>query len=161
MRTFRQMMYRMKRDSGQPVAIYRVTQATPNFSTGAITPAARTKYDIKRAIVLPLRVNQKFEYDLGFVAANKNFTYGGLFQIGDREVIIDAADLPNDFMLDKENDYIVYDNRRFNIQYFDALDYRVGFYLHLRQTQNQAPHETIEYPFVEWLVPDEMFVGEL
>lgn len=49
---------------------------------------------IRRAILLPTRLHRDFVYDLSFVAANKNFTYGGLFDTSERRLIVDVEDLP-------------------------------------------------------------------
>jgi len=161
MRTFRQMLYRMKRQSGQPLAIYRVTQSTPNRTTGAIAPTSKSKIEINRAVILPVRTNTKFEYDLGFVAANKNFTYGGLFKVGDREILIDYADLPVDFVLNKENDYIVIEGQRYNIEMFDDFGYKIGIYAYIRKTQDQPSYQSVEYTMIEYIVPLEEFEGTI
>ena len=86
------ILYRLKRNYGLP-AILRVVNDSYNLETGVITPA-NTDYTISRAILAPRRSVRDFVYDLSFIAANKNFTYGGLFDADERAIIIDAKDLP-------------------------------------------------------------------
>lgn len=87
------VLYRLKREFGLPAQL-RVVNDSYNIETGDVTPA-NTDYSIRRVIMLPRRSVRDFVYDLSFIAANKNFTYGGLFDVDRRIIIIDAKDLPS------------------------------------------------------------------
>ena len=93
---------------------YRQASDQYNLETGAITRDL-TYVKIRRGVLLPQRVTREFVYDLSFIAANKNFTYGGFFQEGDRYIIVDAKDLPRDFEINGEM-YVTIENRRYEIQ---------------------------------------------
>jgi len=86
------ILYRMKRNFGLPARL-RVVSDAYNVQTGVVTPS-NTDYAIRRVILLPRRSLRDFVYDLSFIAANKNFTYGGLFDADKRAIIIDTKDLP-------------------------------------------------------------------
>ncbi len=92
LRQISSIIYRLKREFGLPATL-RVVDDAYNIETGAVTPS-NTGYTIARAIILPRRSIRDFVYDLSFIAANKNFTYGGLFDGDRRAIIIDAKDLP-------------------------------------------------------------------
>jgi len=91
---------------------------------------------IARAIVQPARTSRSFVYDLAYISANKDFTSGGFFDATDRRVIIDAADLPADWELDNDQ-FVIFDNRRFDIKGFYEFEANMGFILMLRETKGQ------------------------
>ena len=87
------VVYRLKRQYGLLMYIrYRQAADQYNLETGAITRDI-TSIKVRRGILLPERITRDFAYDLSFIAANKNFTYGGIYDINQREIIIDAKDL--------------------------------------------------------------------
>ena len=69
------------------LTVRRPTGNSNNVTTGAVT---RTWDDaaIRRAVVLPATRIKDFVYDLTYVAANKNFTYGGFFNKQTRFIVI-------------------------------------------------------------------------
>lgn len=72
--------------------IVQTGEYTPNLKTG--TAVQKTKMiEVRRAAILPGRHKRDFDYDLSFIAANKNFTYGGFFDKIDVVIIVDNADL--------------------------------------------------------------------
>jgi len=109
----RRLIYRLKRDKGVPLSFYQPVNTSQDLKTGVVSRAV-TVTNIRRAIVMQSRQLRDFEYDLSFIAANKNFTMGGYFDQTDRVVLIDAKDLPSGFKLDL-NDYVQTGNRRYNV----------------------------------------------
>lgn len=94
------------------------------------------KVSIPRAIIQPARTSRSFVYDLAYISANKDFTSGGFFDISDRRIILDAADLPADWELDN-NQFIIYNNRRYDIKGFYEFEANMGFILMVRETKGQ------------------------
>jgi hypothetical protein len=86
------ILYRLKREYGLPVAVRKVTKNDSDVQTGKIT-SEYAVCKIKRAIRLPSDVMRTFVYDLTYVAANKNFAYGGLFDKDTKVFIIDKKDI--------------------------------------------------------------------
>ena len=98
------------------------------------------------------------EYDLSFVAANKNFTYGAFFEIGDRWAIIDGLYLPKGFEI-SENDYVVYAAKRYDLQRWDVLDGQSGLLLHLRHVSGSVPGQIIERTVIQNITFDQDVLG--
>jgi hypothetical protein len=141
-REIRLMLYTLQRKWGVPADLYKLAVGTPNFATG-IPSTTRTKYHIPKFITHAVSFDQKFEYDLSFLAANKNFTYGGFYVPGDRVGIVDARFLPAGVEIETK-DHFLYDNKRWEIHRFERLDYRTGWYVHLRHTPGTKPTQTHE-----------------
>jgi len=85
-------IYRLKRNFGQAVTLRQCTSNISDIQTGEIT-RTYSDYNIIRAIVLPKNIKRDFSYDLSFIAANKNFTYGGFYDVNTRIVMIERKDL--------------------------------------------------------------------
>lgn len=116
LRQIKVILYKLKHLYGQEITIYRRTTNTYDVKTGKST-IDYTQYKIKKAIVLESKMVRDFVYDLSFVAANKNFTYGGFFDITSRLVIIDYKDLSRllSTYVPDLNDHVIFNNRRYEI----------------------------------------------
>jgi len=86
------ILYRLKRNFGESVVFSIPTTNDYNVTTGAVTRVFTT-VTVRKAIVLPSRTTREFVYDLSFIASNKNFTYGGMFDKSVRNVIVMKKDL--------------------------------------------------------------------
>lgn len=112
LRQLRVLLYRLQRSYGKKIYYLRTGDATVNSDTGAVT-RDDTVITIPKAIMLLSRAKQDFIYDLSFIAANKNFTYGGLFDRTTAYFIINGKYLdvePN------PSDYIEVDSSRYNVK---------------------------------------------
>lgn len=96
LRQIRLVVYALKRAYGAKIYFYRQASITQNVKTGVID-RVQTKYSVNKAIILPSKMTRDFTYDLSFIAANKNFTYGALFDPEQRTIIVDARDLASGF----------------------------------------------------------------
>lgn len=115
LRETKKIIYNLKRQFGLLMYVqYPSGNDVYNLETGEITRTI-TDIKIKRGVLLPEDTMRKFIYDLSFIAANKNFTYGGFFEKGSRVVLIDVKDLPKGFIIKNEM-YINFHNRRYEIQ---------------------------------------------
>lgn len=102
------ILYKLKKDYGGPIDLRNQIETVVNRKTGNIS----IDYDtvkIRRAIILPARVTPSFIYDLSYTAANRNFSYGGLFGSHLRNVIVDGKDLSDDFLI-KEKTEALFEN---------------------------------------------------
>jgi len=127
LREIRIILYRLKRSYGLPAIIKRIVAQAQDIKTGKIV-RTYLEIPIKRVIVLPTHDLRNFIYDLSYIAANKNFTYGGLFDQNARTMIIDIKDAPKGFVL-TENDHIVFENRRYEIKEFALAEHNQGWLL--------------------------------
>lgn len=91
-RLVRQTIYALKRIYPQRIELCRTSQNSTNYASGAIS-SSLTKVVIRKAILMPAKITRDFSYDLSFIAANKNFTYGAFYDKRVRMVLIDRRDL--------------------------------------------------------------------
>ena len=103
------ILYRLKRSYGIPAKIRKIMSDTTDLKTGSVGRAYYT-INIARMIVLPEKAIPSFVYDIAYLAANKNFTYGGIFGSSTRLVIVDTKDIPLDFKI-SEDDEVIFNNK--------------------------------------------------
>ena len=123
-------LYELKREYGVSLNIVWITAETVDTEAGKMT-ITRDSVSVNRAIVLPSTTEREFAYDLTFIASNKNFTYGGLFDTHRRRVIIDRRDLPTDFEI-KVGYWLVFQGKRYEVEEFNEFSGR-GFYIVAKQ----------------------------
>ena len=103
------ILYRLKRNYPAAVTLRKATANHFDLETGRVTRPQEI-VDIHRATVLPERRIPDYIYDLSFIAANKNFTYGGNFSSSTRLVLIDKKDIPKHFEL-ALGDEVIFKNK--------------------------------------------------
>jgi hypothetical protein len=141
-RSQRLNLYTLRRTYGVPADLYKVTVGAPDFDTGK-SNTSRVKYAIPEFITFDAKYSRKFDYSLTYLAANKNFAYGAIYEIGDRIGIIDGAFLPTGHVID-EHDYVIYDGRRYDFQSIHRLDGDLGFILHMRHLKDEVRYAIID-----------------
>lgn len=119
-RSVSRSIYALKRRRGVPAVIERESVST-NITTGEVVTEITARVSITRAILLPKKITADFVYDLSYVAANKNFTYGGFFNTKDRFIFIDARDLGT-FVLRNDSDVILISSRRYKVKQIEEYD---------------------------------------
>lgn len=156
-RAVRRILYTFRRIYGVPADLYKVTVANPDYETGR-PGVSRTKVSLPQVITGSVELMKKFEYDLGYVKANSNFTYGATFEIGDRIAIIDGTYLQGYNI--QQKDYLVYDTTRYDMVKIHKMDGEVGYILHLRVTQAQQTNQILERKVISQLpTTDEVSYG--
>ena len=113
LRQIRHIIYTLKRAYGVKVTFRKPGDQTVDYKTGK-TSISYTSKVVRKCIVMTGREIRKFTYDLSYIAANKNFTYGGLYDVMTRIIIVDKKDL-KDFTLDL-NCSVVYGVRPYQIK---------------------------------------------
>ena len=131
------ILYKLKRQYGLRVTYFQFTSQTNNIETGDIS-RTYTQFIIKRAPVLPDNLDRSFVYDLTYIAANNNFVGGALFDRHLRKVIIDAKDLPKDF-IPNLNDHVQFDDVRYEIKRITHLEKRKGYLLSVEAIDSSEP----------------------
>ena len=125
LREIRIILYRLKRNFGLQGTLKKPLTNVNDVTTGQVTRTFQ-EHTIKRIIMLPSRSLRDFKYDLSYIAASKNFTYGGFFDTRTRYIIIDVNDLPSNFEL-TTNCFIVFENRRYDIKEFELAEHNQGW----------------------------------
>jgi len=124
-RRIRQLLYSLKRQYGGPITIYKLEDSTTDYTTGIKTQFVST-IAISRAIILPVKVTREIATSITIVAANKMMVYGGSYDAGTRQFIIDAQDVPLDFNFSKD-DFILYNSRRYEIKSYEEFEFHTGW----------------------------------
>lgn len=135
----RRVIYNLKRRYGFPLDIYRIISTVTNRETGKKIQE-KSKYHIKRAIVLPNQVQKRFAFDLAYLAANKDFTYGAEYLSNLRDIIIDVRDLPKEFEI-TINDYIIYDGKRYQIKIIEIAEHNQAYLIRMDHAPGSLPFE--------------------
>lgn len=139
-RMIRRVLYTLKRGYGFPLTLHKVSEETYDHETGKRTATIQI-CKIKRAIIMPSTLQTKFEYDLAYVAAGRNFTYGGTYDTSLRKIIIDARDL-GDFEIELE-DYFIFEERRWQVSSIQEFEFRTAFLIVGREVKG-TPRYLIE-----------------
>ena len=148
----RRRIYAMKQRFGVPGDLYKLSIVTPNYETGGKDAATTVKH-IPKMIMINNPDHLMFKYDLGYLRANSNFTYGGHFEVGDGYVVIDGLDLGTTNVVVK--DYIVYENKRWDIKDILELEGHAGYILHVRHTTGTLPSQQIKMTVAQQLSLEE------
>jgi len=133
----RQTMYSLNREYGRSIVLVKPTTTTRNLKKGCLT-IETDKIKVRRAIVLPTSGERDFEYDLSYIAANKNFTYGGFFEKTFRRIIIEIKRLPKNFMIGHEN-HVEFDGKRWEIKKIFKVEETKAWELIVQEVQSEAP----------------------
>lgn len=130
----RNLLYSLKSRYGHPIEyVYKITSST-DTRTGKVT-ITRDSFRINKAILLPTTAEANFSYDLTFIASNKNFTYGGIYDTNERRLILDGNDLPNQFEPNVGHS-IIFDGKRWDIKEAQKFQIGKGYYILARQVAN-------------------------
>jgi len=119
-REIERIIYNLKRQWGTAMILKRETTAL-DVDTGVETPTVVATVTVGRGILLPRKIATDFAYDLSYIAANKNFTYGGFFGKSSRLILVDAKDLGT-YVVAKQ-DYVVVNSKRYVIDDLDEYEH--------------------------------------
>ena len=106
--------YRLVRRWGQSITLTRTASSVSNITTGVVTPD-QDVMTVKRALVLSGTIRPRFIYDIGYLAANKNFTYGGEFSQRDVTIVFKLEDFAKACRLASVTDTMVRRSDRIKI----------------------------------------------
>jgi hypothetical protein len=95
-----------------------------DYRTGNKT-VTKQVWDLRKVIVLPRKLSEKFVYDLSFIATNKNFTYGGIFDASSRNLILDSNEAGT--YVPQMRDYFVFEGKRWNVVETNTFEFGAGF----------------------------------
>lgn len=138
----RNTIYALKMNYGFPIDLYVFKDSQVNLDTGQKT-VTKLKYHIRRAIILPTNIGRSFTYDLSFIAANKNFTYGGNFDKTVKDFVLDTRDFPKGLKLQLE-DFIIYNNTRYDFKKFEEFDHKQAVIIRTERVEGEAPQQILD-----------------
>ena len=129
------VLYRLKLDYGTPIDIYRYGSQTVDTRTGEIVKP-KTVINIQLAVVLDEGSKRQFVY------RDREFNYGGYFDTDKHACIIDAEDVPCDFIPTME-DYIVHAQKRWAVSSITELISSLGWVIMMKETQGVPPAQLL------------------
>jgi len=121
----RKILRRLKKRYGLPVT-FRNHTSTNDLESGVITRVT-VEQSVRRCIVLNSEEARDFAYDLSYIAANKDFTYGGFFDTSKRLMIVDVKDL-NTLELDM-NSEVVYNGLLYRMVKLERSEDNKSYYM--------------------------------
>lgn len=137
--TLSRLLYSLKRQWGAEFDYVQIISSELNDRTGS----REIRRDVFRipAVLLPQQTVRKFIQDIGYLAADKNFTYGGLNDFNKLTLLIDRNDLPKTFDINL-NGYVNYGHKRYERVKIDNL-FEVAFLLTSQGVEGANPYATI------------------
>ena len=114
-RRVRQAIYKLKRLYGATIRLYKQGDKTVDLRTGQITWTGRSVCTVNRAIVLPVKLNRTQTQTISMISSDKQFVYGGTYDIGTRNFFIDPRDLVAGYEVAMD-DWIVYRGKKYEIK---------------------------------------------
>ena len=129
------VLYKLKLDYGTPIDIYRYGSQTVDTRTGEIAKP-KTVLNVSLAVVLNEGSKRQFK------PANSQFNYGGHFDTAKHVCILDAEDVPVDFVPNME-DYIVHNGTRWAISSITELISGYGWVITMTDTQGVPPAQLL------------------
>lgn len=136
-RFIRRILYQLKRRYGGSVTFHRPSEDL-DLKTGKKTTTKQV-WTVQKTIVLPSDVQPKFVYDLSYIANNKEFTMGGVFDTGPRRVILDSRDLGT--YVPQARDYFTFDGTRYEIVRLQRFEFNTGWILVGQEVQGAPVNE--------------------
>ncbi len=136
----RRALYVFRQHWGCELSYVQIVSSRTDDSTG--------KREIVRkvltlpAVKLPQSTMRKFIQDIGYLAANKNFTYGALNDYNKMSFMIDRNDLPDDFDVNL-NGYVNINGKRYERVSFDDM-YDVALVLIVQGVEGANPYAVID-----------------
>lgn len=113
-----------------PITLTARASHDVDYASGVIRDIPKSIF-VRKPIRVPIKAKRDFEYDLTYIANNKNFVGGGFFTKGEFAVIVDKADLRG---FEVDNNVIITDQRgkQFQVEEFEYDDFDVMVYIHAK-----------------------------
>ncbi len=138
----RQALYQLKKDYGAPIDIYKLVSSTTNVRTGTKT-ITKTVTHVRRAVVIPARIDRVAQQSISLISANKQFVSGGTYDASQRDFIIDRHDVRTLPELTAD-DWIIYNRRKYQVKTVEAFEVDAGWVITARELVGEVPEQIIE-----------------
>lgn len=133
LRYIKQILYELKKRYGLPLDLYHNDTNIINPQTGKRTET-KTIYHIKKAIVLPLILALK-----NYAGGTGSFSLAN-YEVGDKFVLIDFRDLPDNYIVTL-TDYIIVENIRYKLISVENYEIDQTLRIVMREVKGQLPNE--------------------
>lgn len=133
-----QIIRSMKRRYGDRV-VFNAPTDNPNFKRGEKKTSNITSVEIRHVIVLPERAERAFIQRLASIVANREFTYGSYFDASVRRFIVDGRDLKEANYEPKDNHFLIWKYRRYEITRIDKVNDDQGVMITGKEVKGNRP----------------------
>lgn len=137
-RFIKNLLYKLKKDYGTTLKYISLVQSEVNFDTGT-RDIIKNSHELT-VVALPRTLSRKFIQDIGYLAANKNFTYGALNDYNDIKFIVDRDDLPKGLNIEIDG-YVIYNGKRYEKVSFEIIEHEIAFMLTCKGVEGAKPYD--------------------
>lgn len=120
----KKILYHLKKLYSKQIQLVFYSDSTFSVDTGTLVKTS-IPIIIRKAIVLPVSKSKQFSYDLAYLAASRNFTYGGEYIQEDGWVIIERSDLEGN-TINVSNTKCIVDGSSYNVVKTSSLVEELG-----------------------------------
>ncbi len=152
----RRHLYDLERRMRGRVTFYRDSEVL-NTKTGKKTTTKQTWQNVT-VIVLPTDLKTKFVFDLSYIAANKNFTYGGNFDTSKKRLILRTKSAGT--YVPQNQDYFIFDGKRWDLTEVQTYEYGVGFLLTGTEVKGSPLEQSISQSVLQYSIFTDSAVEE-
>ena len=138
----RQALYQLKKDYGAPIDIYKLVSSETDARTGEKV-SVKTVTHVRRAVVVPAKIDRIAQQTISVISANKQFVTGGHYDMSQRDFIIDRHDVPTLPELTAD-DWIVYNNRKYQVKTVEAFEVDAGWVVTGRELVGEIPAQILD-----------------
>lgn len=135
----RDILYTLKKDYGVAIKYGVLEKSSIDMDTGKVTVSKKV-YLIRKALLLSAKLQRKFVQDIAYLAANKNFTYGALFDEKTSIFVIDTRDIPRGLQLNMD-DFIFMGHQRYSVRQAEILEHNCGWLITAQTHEGANPFE--------------------
>lgn len=145
----RHQLYKLKQEYCSKITIYRQIISETNLKTGSKN-ITLNRYEIRNAVVLPIRFETKMQYSAAYLKAGREFAYGAYLDQDMKNIIIDGWDLPTGFEIIPE-DFVIYKNNKYEIVNSEKLEEFKGYQLTVKRLVGAPVNEIHEFKIYQSL----------
>lgn len=143
------LLYRLKRDYGNPIEIYKQGTPTLDTQTGVRT-VPKTVTNVTAA-VLPAKFARDTFRNVAVTGSNREFAFGGAYDTSLRVFLIQSSDAPG--LVLAEDDWIVYGGMKYDIKQIDTFEFDMGWIITGKALVGEQPSRIISVradDYVSW-----------
>ena len=143
-------MYRSKRSYGYPIDIYKLRDSQTDPQTGVIARTVSVAH-VDRAVYFcgPQTRRALARKMAAGTEAARDFAASGAYDISVSTFIVDQQDAP-DLKSLTQDDWIVFDNRKFQIVKIDGVD-NESWVITARELVGEVPQQVCDLKVVDWM----------
>jgi hypothetical protein len=130
----------LRREFGDTITVYRLSASQTDPTTGHRTQNILA-YTVRLAVVLPGQWSQQEKRGISLISANKSLVQGGQYEVGLQGFIVDSRDLP---FTPSTDDWIVYNDRQYNIASIDAYEQSTSWIIGARALPGRANNQIFQ-----------------